>query len=330
MRLRILLEPRHGADYHAFLALALAAERLGFDAFFRSDHLLGVDPEDPHTVPSDAWTTLAGLARDTRRIRLGTLLTAATFRSPGLLAVIAATVDTMSGGRVELGLGTGWYEREHRAFGIPFPATGARFDRLEEQLAIVTGLWSTPAGQRFSFEGSHYRIEDCPAPPRPCRSPRPPLIVGGAGTRPPASRSSAYRGHGASTSRRGPSTAPAGIRHSRSGIVSSSSSASARDAASTRALARRKTSSATAAGQSAGRCWIGRWGSARTIWSHSVNRLSLTASSSTSDAPRPSANADQRSRKAVWPADRVARSQVSCTMREMSVAGSAVERNTLM
>lgn len=181
--MRILVEPRHGADYHAILRLARTAEQHGFDAFFRSDHLLGVDPDDPHTVPSEAWSTLAGLARDTRRIRFGTLLTAATFRSPGLLATIVATVDAMSDGRVELGLGTGWYEREHRAFGVPFPAVGTRFDRLGEQLSIITGLWSTPAGQRFSFEGSHYRIDDCPAPPRPRQSPRPPVIVGGAGPR---------------------------------------------------------------------------------------------------------------------------------------------------
>src|SRR5215475_6779097 len=136
------MEPRHGATYAQILALAQATEDAGFDAFFRSDHLLGVDPTDPSYRPTDCWTTLAGLARDTSRIRLGSLVTPATYRRPGLLATIVANVDEMSGGRVELGVGTGWFEREHQAFGIPFPPIGERFDRLAEQLEIITGLWA--------------------------------------------------------------------------------------------------------------------------------------------------------------------------------------------
>ena len=183
MRLRLLLEPRHGGTYQQILALARATEAAGFDAFFRSDHLLGVDPADPAYLPTDSWTTLAGLARDTSRVRLGTLLTAGTYRLPGQLAVVVATVDAMSGGRVELGLGAAWYGREHEAFGIPFPQLGERFDRLEEQLAIITGLWTTKPGERFSFSGRHYRLRDCATPPRPAQAPHPPIVVGGAGPR---------------------------------------------------------------------------------------------------------------------------------------------------
>jgi F420-dependent oxidoreductase-like protein len=178
VRLRVLMEPRHGARYDEILALALATEEAGFDAFFRSDHLMGVDPNDPDYRPTECWTTLGGLARETRRVRLGALVTAATYREPGLLAAIVASVDEMSGGRVELGLGTGWYEREHAAFGIPFPPRAERFDRLEEQLAVVTGLWSGPG---FSFTGTHYRVEDNRTPPRPVQRPHPPIIVGGSG-----------------------------------------------------------------------------------------------------------------------------------------------------
>ncbi|TWF80804.1 F420-dependent oxidoreductase-like protein [Pseudonocardia hierapolitana] len=172
------MEPRHGARYEEILALALATEEAGFDAFFRSDHLMGVDPNDPSYRPTDCWTTLGGLARDTSRVRLGSLVTPVTFREPGLLAAIVASVDDMSGGRVELGLGTGWYEREHHAFGIPFPARAERFDRLEEQLAVISGLWSGPG---FSFAGAHHRIDDNRTPPRPVQRPHPPIIVGGSG-----------------------------------------------------------------------------------------------------------------------------------------------------
>jgi F420-dependent oxidoreductase-like protein len=180
VRLRVLMEPRHGARYEEILALALATENAGFDAFFRSDHLMGVDPADPSYRPTDCWTTLGGLARETTRVRLGALVGAATYRQPGLLATIVASVDEMSGGRVELGLGTAWYEREHTAFGIPFPPRAERFDRLEEQLAVITGLWSGPG---FSFSGTHYRVEDNRTPPRPTQQPHPPIIVGGSGPR---------------------------------------------------------------------------------------------------------------------------------------------------
>ena len=183
MRPRVLLEAHHGATYEQILAHALTAEEAGFEAFFRSDHYLGVERGNPRFVPTDSWATLAGLARETRRVRLGTLVTAATFRLPGVLAVTVATVDAMSGGRVELGLGAAWYTEEHQMFGIPFPPIKERFDRLEEQLSIITGLWTTPPGERFSFEGRHYRVDECANFPRAAQSPRPTLIVGGGGPR---------------------------------------------------------------------------------------------------------------------------------------------------
>ncbi|HWG02673.1 MAG TPA: TIGR03560 family F420-dependent LLM class oxidoreductase [Trebonia sp.] len=177
----MLLEPHHGATYRQLLALASAAEQGGFDAFFRSDHYLGIDADDVTYQPTDSWTTIAGLAVQTSRVRLGTLVTAGTYRLPGQLAVEVATADQMSGGRVELGIGTGWYEREHRYFGIPFPPLRERFDRLEEQLAIITGLWDTPPGERFSFDGKHYQLQDCASIPRPAA--RPGIIIGGAGAK---------------------------------------------------------------------------------------------------------------------------------------------------
>jgi len=183
MKLRIFTEPQQGADYQALRKVALAAEELGFDAFFRSDHYLKMGDVSGLPVPTDAWATLAGLAVETSRIRLGTLMSAATFRLPGPLAITVAQVDQMSGGRVEFGLGTGWFEAEHTAYGIPFPALAERFDRFEEQLTIITGLWGTPDGQTFSFDGAHYQLADSPALPKPAQRPRPPVIVGGGGTR---------------------------------------------------------------------------------------------------------------------------------------------------
>jgi F420-dependent oxidoreductase-like protein len=182
MELRIFTEPQQGASYATLRAVALAAEELGFDAFFRSDHYLAMG-QAGLPGPTDAWATLAALAVETRRIRLGTLVTAATFRLPGPLAITVAQVDQMSGGRVELGLGAGWFEAEHAAYGIPFPALGERFDRLEEQLAIITGLWETTAGATFSYAGTHYQLTDSPALPKPAQRPRPPVIVGGSGAR---------------------------------------------------------------------------------------------------------------------------------------------------
>jgi F420-dependent oxidoreductase-like protein len=185
LALRIFTEPQQGASYEAQLTMAREAERLGFDAFFRSDHYLrmGGDPAGPEAMPgpTDSWVTLAGLARETTRIRLGTLVNSATFRLPGPLAISVAQVDAMSGGRVELGLGSGWFEEEHTGYGIPFPPLGERFDRLAEQLAVVTGLWTTPEGKRFSYAGDYYQLKDSPALPKPVQDPHPPVIVGGAG-----------------------------------------------------------------------------------------------------------------------------------------------------
>ena len=180
MDFRIFTEPQQGATYDDLLTVARTAEQLGFDAFFRSDHYLGMGT-DGLPGPTDAWATLAALARETSTIRLGTLMTSATFRHPGPLAITVAQVDQMSGGRVELGLGAGWYEAEHTAYGIPFPSTRERFDRFEEQLAVVTGLWRTPEGERFTYEGSHYRVADSPALPQPAQQPHPPVLVGGLG-----------------------------------------------------------------------------------------------------------------------------------------------------
>jgi F420-dependent oxidoreductase-like protein len=180
MDLRIFTEPQQGATYDDLVAVARATESLGFDAFFRSDHFLKMGSVSGLPGPTDAWVTLAGLARDTTRIRLGTLVTSATFRLPGPLAVAVAEVDQMSSGRVELGLGAGWYEDEHRAYGIPFPPLAERFDRLEEQLAVITGLWSTPDGSRFDYAGKHYPVSSSPGLPKPVQTPIP-IIVGGAG-----------------------------------------------------------------------------------------------------------------------------------------------------
>ncbi|MGP3922735.1 MULTISPECIES: LLM class F420-dependent oxidoreductase [unclassified Streptomyces] len=183
MDLRIFTEPQQGAGYDTLLAVAKATEDLGFDAFFRSDHYLHMGSAEGLPGPTDAWITLAGLARETRRIRLGTLMTAATFRLPGVLAIQVAQVDQMSGGRVELGLGAGWFQEEHRAYGIPFPKE--KFARLEEQLAIVTGLWETEVGKTFTFDGEYYQLENSPALPKPAQSKVPVLIGGQGATRTP-------------------------------------------------------------------------------------------------------------------------------------------------
>jgi F420-dependent oxidoreductase-like protein len=182
MELRIFTEPQQGASYDDLLAVAQATEAHGFDAFFRSDHYLTMGGSGL-PGPTDAWVTLGALARETSRIKLGTLVTAATFRYPGPLAISVAQVDAMSGGRVELGIGAGWYDDEHHAYGIPYPGTKERFERLEEQLAIITGLWETPAGDTFSFEGTHYTLTSSPALPKPVQQPRPPVIIGGHGAK---------------------------------------------------------------------------------------------------------------------------------------------------
>ncbi|WP_030769098.1 MULTISPECIES: LLM class F420-dependent oxidoreductase [unclassified Streptomyces] len=180
MDLRIFTEPQQGASYDTLLSVAKATEDLGFDAFFRSDHYLRMGSADGLPGPTDAWITLAGLARETRRIRLGTLMTAGTFRLPGVLAIQVAQVDQMSGGRVELGLGAGWFEEEHKAYGIPFPAD--RMSRLEEQLAVVTGMWATEPGATFDHAGKHYQVENSPALPKPAQA-KVPVLVGGHGAK---------------------------------------------------------------------------------------------------------------------------------------------------
>lgn len=195
MELRVFTEPQQGATYDDLLAVALEAERLGFGAFFRSDHYLHMSG-DGLPGSTDAWTTLAGLARDTSTIRLGTLMTSATFRHPGVLAIQVAQVDQMSGGRVELGLGAGWFTQEHTAYGIPFPDTKERFERYGEQLELITGLWTTPVGERYAFDGAHYRLADSPALPKPVQTGGHrggvPLVVGGKGARRTPALAAAY------------------------------------------------------------------------------------------------------------------------------------------
>jgi F420-dependent oxidoreductase-like protein len=183
MRLRIFTEPQEGATYDELLAVAQAAERLGFDAFFRSDHYQRLSPGDPGPGSTDAWLTLAALARETSSIRLGTLVTPVTFRYPGPLAIQVAQADAMSGGRVELGLGAGWNGTEHASYAIPFPSQNERFAMLEEQLAILTTMWSAAPGERVTFEGKHYNVVDSPALPKPVQRPRPRIIMGGWGTK---------------------------------------------------------------------------------------------------------------------------------------------------
>lgn len=163
--------------------MAQAAEELGFSAFFRSDHYLAMGGADGLPGPTDAWVTLGAIARETTAIRLGTLVTSATFRHPGPLAVTVAQVDEMSSGRVDFGLGAGWFSEEHEAYAIPFPSLGERFDRLEEQLEILTGLWTTPTGDTYSYAGKHYTVTDSPALPKPVQEPHPPIVIGGLGVK---------------------------------------------------------------------------------------------------------------------------------------------------
>lgn len=183
MELRIFTEPQEGASYEDLLRVARCAEDAGFPAFFRSDHYMKTGPVDGRPGPSDAWVTLGALARETSRIRLGTLMSPATFRSPGALAVIVAQVDQMSGGRVEFGFGAGWFADEHQATGIPFPDRRQRFEVFTEQLEIITGLWRTPEGDSYSFAGKHFQIVNSPALPKPAQAPYPPILIGGKGAK---------------------------------------------------------------------------------------------------------------------------------------------------
>ncbi len=181
MDFRVFVEPQQGATYADQLAVAQAAESLGYSAFFRSDHYLAM-AGDGLPGPTDSWVTLGGIARETSTIRLGTMVTSATFRHPGPLAIAVAQVDEMSGGRVELGLGAGWFAEEHEAYAIPFPPLGERFDRLDEQLQIITGFWDTPVGEHFDFAGKHYTVKNSPALPKPAQA-HPPVIIGGGGAK---------------------------------------------------------------------------------------------------------------------------------------------------
>ena len=182
MDFRVFVEPQQGASYSDQLAVAQAAESLGFSAFFRSDHYLAMSG-DGQPGPTDSWVTLGGIARETSSIRLGTLVTSATFRYPGPLAIAVAQVDEMSGGRVEFGIGTGWFEKEHLAYAIPFPPLRERFARLTEQLELITGLWTCPVGETFDYAGAHYAVNDSPALPKPVQRPCPPIIIGGSGAK---------------------------------------------------------------------------------------------------------------------------------------------------
>ncbi len=179
---RVFVEPQQGASYSDQLAVAQAAEALGFSAFFRSDHYLAMSG-DGLPGPTDSWVTLGGIARETSTIRLGTLVTSATFRHPGPLAISVAQVDEMSSGRVEFGIGAGWFEKEHLAYAIPFPPLRERFARLTEQLELITGLWTAPVGETFDYAGAHYAVNDSPALPKPVQRPHPPIIIGGSGAK---------------------------------------------------------------------------------------------------------------------------------------------------
>jgi F420-dependent oxidoreductase-like protein len=171
----LMIEGQEGVTWDQWLSLALACEEHGFEGLFRSDHYLSFDhPKERGAF--DAWATLAALASITERIRLGTLVSPGGFRHPSELAKSVVTVDHASDGRVELGMGAGWFEREHRAFGFPFPSDAERLDVLTEQVEIVHRLWSE---DEVDFEGRHYRLESCTSLPRPLQEPHPPLIVGG-------------------------------------------------------------------------------------------------------------------------------------------------------
>jgi F420-dependent oxidoreductase-like protein len=175
----LMIEGQEGVTWEQWCALAAACEEHGVGTLFRSDHYISQSDEAAN-VAHDAWTTLAALAARTTTLRLGVLVSPATFRAPALLANAAATVDHVSGGRVELGLGAGWNAREHAAYGFPFPETRVRVEMFAEQLEIVHRLWSE---ERVDFRGRHYALEDAPAQPKPLQRPRPPLLVGGSGGR---------------------------------------------------------------------------------------------------------------------------------------------------
>jgi F420-dependent oxidoreductase-like protein len=181
MQLCLMIEGQEGVGWPEWMALARACEEHGIPALFRSDHYMNLDGRHPERIALDAWGTLCALAAVTSTVRLGTLVSPATFRHPSNLAKLVATADQISGGRIELGLGAGWHEREHAAYGFHFPPTRERIDVLDEQLQVVLGNW---APDRFSFSGRHYHLDDLDAQPKPVQRPHPPLIMGGnAGAR---------------------------------------------------------------------------------------------------------------------------------------------------
>lgn len=183
IELRVFTEPQQGSTYRILLDAAKAAEELGYGAFFRSDHYLSMGDVSGEPGVTDAWITLAGLARDTSSIRLGTLLTSNTFRHIGPLAVSVAQVDEMSGGRVELGLGAGWFDDEHHAFGIPMPSVRERFDDLEDSLEALDRWWySVERGTTFDYSGHMLELRNSPTLTRPAQE-RLPLVIGGHGRR---------------------------------------------------------------------------------------------------------------------------------------------------
>ncbi len=180
MQLCLMIEGQEGVSWAQWLALARTCERHGISTLFRSDHYMNLDGQHPERGALDAWGTICGLAAVTSRLRLGTMVSPASFRHPSQLAKLVATADHISGGRVELGLGAGWHEREHAAYGFPFADTRTRMDVLEEQLQVVLGAWDPPSAPPFSFSGEHYQLEDLDARPKPIQSPHPPLILGGS------------------------------------------------------------------------------------------------------------------------------------------------------
>ncbi len=176
MQLCLMIEGQEGVSWPQWVALAQACEAHGIPALFRSDHYLNLDGAHPERGALDAWATVNALAAVTTTLRLGTLVSPATFRHPSALAKMVVTADHVSGGRVELGLGAGWHEPEHEAYGFPFPPTRIRMEILEEQLQVIRGSW---ADAPFSFDGRHYQLRDLVAQPKPVQRPAPPLIMGG-------------------------------------------------------------------------------------------------------------------------------------------------------
>ena len=181
VELCIFTEPQQGASYDELLAVALSAERNGFTGFFRSDHYQRMGDGSGLPGPTHAWVTLAGLARDTSTIRLGTLVSPITFHDPGPLAIMVAQVDAMSGGRIDFGVGSGWFEVEHASYGLPFGSLGERMTRFEEAMAHIVGLWTTPEGETYTATGGAWSFTDSPALPKPFQTPHPPIIIGGRG-----------------------------------------------------------------------------------------------------------------------------------------------------